>query len=190
MMGHRKHVWIILCITFFYVNGLYAQDSLSHRSQKHQIGFDSSRILKLLEDDENTFDLNYRLTLSEHYSFRTGLNYFYTSRAEGELDTGLRVGLDYIFKRHENWIFYTGGDLLFSYEGLDGHERRTTSFGISPVLGILFHIGDHFSLSLEPRLLFNYNRYVDEDNFGVDSEEGWFEIELSDIAQIQFNFHF
>jgi hypothetical protein len=189
-MSDHKNFWVFLCIFFFYVNGLHAQDSLSHRNQKQQIGFDSSRILKLLEADENTFDLNYRLAVSEHYSLRAGLSYFYTSRAEGELDTRLRFGVDYIFKQHDNWDFYTGGDILFSYEGLDGHERRTTSYGFSPVLGFLYRIGDHFSLSVEPRLLFNYNRFIDEDNFGSDSDDKWFEVELSDFAQIQFNFHF
>jgi len=189
-MGDHKYLWVLLCMSLFCVKGLHAQDSSSHRSQKHQIGFDSSRIFKLLEEDENTFDLNYRLAVSENYSLRAGLSYFYTSRAEKELDTRFRVGLDYIFKQEKNWFFYTGGDLLFAYEGLDGHQRRTTSLGISPLLGILFHIGNHFSLSVEPRLLFNYNRFVDEDNFGSDSDEKWFEVELSDIAQIQFNFHF
>ena len=177
---------VLLLSIPFYCTG---QDT-TQVMNKHQIGFNASKFISLFNEQTNSLEITYRMAIKQPYSIRAGLSFEQNTADDGIFDGSLRIGADKYFKKTRRWDFYYGMDAFLSREVVSSSERENVRFGGFVFLGILFHIGDHFSLSTEPNFSVLRVVFRDDDSFDPEANREWYEYSVGNIGQIQLNFHF
>ncbi|MDR8390922.1 hypothetical protein NC796_07225 [Aliifodinibius sp. S!AR15-10] len=158
---------------------------------KHQIGFNATESIRLFEEEsDKTYKLYYRHKVNPTTAIRSGINYRMDSSGNSMLELDLKVGLDKEFKRSGNWRFYAGGDISGGLEKVPSSARRNYQLGLSPFIGFLYHIDEHFSISTEPGLLVELRRFKNTDTFNPDNSETWVEMDLINVGQLIIGIHF
>jgi len=165
---------------------LFSQESYN----KHQIGIDASKFVVLFNAEKNNLDLTYRYSLKKNQRIRFATS-FDVSTEEGDMmDYEARIGYDFDVKNTARWDFYTGFDFTYGRSLSNTTERETNTLGPYLFFGILFKMGDHFSLSTEPSIAYFSKLRKDPNSFGPEKEERWSEFKLLNIGHIKVNFHF
>lgn len=165
-----------------------AEDSVSYHP--HQIGFNATETISLFEEGSDTYELQYRYKLNPKTALRSGLNYSYDSGDGGQLTVDLKLGIDKRFEKSEQWRFYTGVDLVGGISTLSNSSRKNYKLGLTPFLGAIFYLDEHFSISTEPGLLVQYRRYKNSDSFNPDNSDSWVKMDLVNVGQIIIGIHF
>lgn len=178
----------LILIPFTESSAQTAEDSVSY--QTHQIGFNATETISLFEDESETYALQYRYKLNSKTALRSGLNYSYDSGDGGQLTIDLKVGVDRRFKKSEQWQFYTGADLSGGLSTLSNSSRKNYKLGLSPFLGAIFYLDEHFSISTEPGLLIQIRRFENKDSFNPDNSKSWVKMDLINVGQIIIGIHF
>ena len=132
----------------------------------------------------------YRMSVKQPYSLRVGLGFEQNTADDGIFDGSARIGIDKYFKSTARWDFYYGIDAFLSREVVNSSDRKTTRYGGFVFLGIMFHIGNHFSLATEPNFSVLRVVFRDDDSFDPEANREWYEYSIGNIGQIQLNFHF
>ena len=176
---------VLLSIPFYCA----AQDT-TRMISKHQVGFNASKFISLFNEQTNSLEIIYRLRIKQPYSFRLGLSFEQNTADDGIFDGSMRVGVDRYFKNTEKWDFYYGIDAFLSRAVINSSDRITTKYGGFIFLGIMFHIGNHFSLATEPNFSILRVAFRDDDSFDPEANREWYEYSIGNIGQIQLNFHF
>lgn len=184
---------LLLIVVLFLINlsessAQTAEDSVSY--QTHQIGFNATETINLFEDESETYELQYRYKINSKTALRSGLNYSFDSGDGGELTVDLKVGIDRQFKKSGQWQFYTGADLVGGIRTLSNSSRKNYKLGLTPFLGAIFYLDEHFSISTEPGLLVQVRRFKNEDSFNPDNSESWVKMDLVNVGQIIIGIHF
>lgn len=166
-----------------------AEDSVTYLT--HQIGFNATETISLFEEESaQNYKINYRYKLNESTALRSGINYRFDSSDTRALTLGIKAGMDKIFKRSSSWRFYAGADIVGGVEKLSNNARRNYQMGLAPFLGMLYYLGEHFSISTEPGLLVEVRRFNDRGSFNPDNSETWVEMKLVNVGQIVIGIHF
>lgn len=160
-------------------------------NQKHQIGFHATDTFRFIrQESDKKYKINYRYMMNPTTALRSGFNYRLNTGGTGSLQFDVRAGMDKEFKRSNRWRFYAGGDLLGGVEKMSGSSRRNYHAGLAPILGILFFVDDHFSISTEPGLLMELRYYKDENTFNPSNSKTWLEMSIINVGQFILSFHF
>ncbi len=184
---------ISAAILFFVLVAIPFQGSGQDEPDKHahQVSINASKFIKgIFPGQEHEYEIGYRYALTEKLSLRSAINFYNQTTDDGYLEGGLKLGADYTFKESGNWSFYYGADLMGQYIGYRSSERENYQLGIMCFLGVIYYIGDHFSLSTEPGVFGLYNHYFDRDSFSDHKVEEYFTFGLGNIGQLTIGFHF
>lgn len=179
---------IVILISLTESSAQSVEDSVSY--QTHQIGFNATKTISLFEDESENYELHYRYKLNPKTALRSGINYSFDSGEGGQLTIDLKVGVDRRFKKSKQWQFYTGADLMGGIRTLSNSSRRNYKLGITPFLGAIFYLDEHFSISTEPGLLLQIRRFKNEDSFNPDKSKSWVKMGLVNVGQIIIGIHF
>jgi hypothetical protein len=177
-----------LFITFFFlfslINTLKAQES--ENSMPHHIGIPANNFVQhIFKPQPYAYDMNYRYVRDGH-GYRTGLK-FYQSKSHFQI--GTKLGYEKVLKNYGDWGFRYGVDLWYFLFHHKLNNSMDHKFGVSPFIGIYFHISDHFILSTEPGLYFIYEHYIDND-WDKGNTINNYEYGFNNIGQVQLIFRF
>ena len=176
-------------VLFMGILSVYGQDSLVYR---HQLGVGLPKLVNhVFSIDENAFLLNYRYQVSEKVNLRFGVD-FKVATNESDLNfVAGKFGVDKQIKRFNKWVFYLGSDITCRYLRdplINSDAIKVTN---QVLLGIMYYFDEHFSMSMEPYLAFEYNYYNDRDSFDLDQQnQHWFSSYIGGVGFLQLNFHF
>lgn len=158
---------------------------------RHQVGFNATESIRLFDQEmDQVYKLYYRLRVAPRTTLRSGVNYRMNTSGKGMLELNIKAGADREFRRSGNWRFYSGFDLDGGIEELASSTRKNYRAGLTPFLGILYYIDNHFSISTEPGLMMGVLWYKNEDTFNPDNSETWVEMNFSNVGQIIISLHF
>ncbi len=182
-----KNIIVLLVLFFLSNTSVFSQVDFT----KHQLAINASKFLVVFNEEVNILDLTYRLTLADSaYHLRMAGSLDLNTEEDALTDFSARIGIDKIFKVSKNWIFYYGADANFGRTVAKSANRTTTKIGVIPFIGILFHLGPHFSFSTEPSIAFFRNQIVDKDGFIPTVNSTDYAIEFINMGQIKVGFHF
>ncbi len=178
-------LWAVTLTCLYCING-YSQRT----ENKNQLSINASNFIVLFNEQVNNLDLSYRYAIGAKYNLRSAINLDVTSSNAGITDIAVRLGIDRSFSSDGKWDFYYGCELNHSTNSIKSSNRINRNYGVYGFWGILYRIGDHFSLSTEPTLAFIYNTTRDTDDFGPQANSNWSELKLLNIGQLKLGFHF
>lgn len=170
---------------------LYCLSSFSQRSEnKNQLSFNASNFIVLFNEQVNNLDLSYRYSIDSTICLRSAINLDVTSSNSGITDIAIKLGIDRSFSSDGKWDFYYGCDFNYSTNSIKSSNRINQNYGVHAFWGILFRMGEHFSLSTEPTLAFIRYKSRDKDDFGPQANSNWSELKLLNVGQLKLGFHF
>ncbi len=175
---------LALCVSAF----LFSQEATTY--QRHQISVNASKFVVLFNEQVNNLDLSYRYSFQKTKRLRLASSIDVSSEEGDSKDYEVRLGYDFDIKEIDRWNFYTGFDLTFGQGINTSSERVNSQYGSYIFLGVLFKMGNHFSLSTEPSLAILGKTRQDPNSFDPDANSSWTEVKLLNIGQIKVGFHF
>lgn len=157
---------------------------------KNKVSVDGTYLLSFFKTEEaRTTPFNINLPISKKYSFRTGFNINTATSSnkgfEGDFKIGVQVSKPYSMR----WNYYYGTDFNSAYFKYNDRDNTTTIFSIIPFFGFEVFFTKEFSLSYEPKLIFNHYRYSDPSSL-FDKESFDEEVKLTGLSQFYINFNF
>lgn len=157
---------------------------------KHQIGINASKFLILFDEKVDNLDLTYRYAATSRLNARIASSLDVTSANDGVTDVAIRLGLDKYFLQSGHFNFYYGIDLNYNINKIKSSGRKNQRYGLFTFIGILYQIGNHFSLSTEPTLAIQRNLVDAPGNFNPSADEDFTKVNLLNIGQVKVSFHF
>ena len=157
---------------------------------RHQLGLNASRFILFFDEQSNNLDLGYRLCMDSLNRIRLASTLELSTASDAVSSWAVRLGVDRTFATKKNWAYYYGVDAQYFSTISSSSGRRNENYGAQVFIGILFHIGNYFSLSTEPTLAFLRYSTMDDNDFNPNSNRKWFETKFLNIGQVNFNFHF
>lgn len=187
--------WIFRITLYVLVFCLIASQRLSAQDEQarypNQVSINAGKFLRgLFPGDDYAFEIGYRYSLKSNWAIRTSMGFQNQTSESGFHEGRLSLGADRIFKNYGKWKFYYGVDGFGYFIFYKSTSRKTLQAGISALLGVIFYISPHFSISTEPQVYILFNHYIDEDSFADDSKDDYWIYGFGNIGQIKISFHF
>ena len=158
---------------------------------KHHIIIRAADFLRVFtKEDEKYYKIQYRFLRENQINIRSGLNFSLDTSLKTGFDIDVSIGLDRVFRSYDKWSFYYGIDAIGGLEKLRSGDRWNYTAGLSPLIGIQFKIDNHFSISIEPALLFEMNYYKDYGTFNPNNSDLWYTINIINTGTIRLGFMF
>lgn len=178
---------LIAIILFPSCFSLYAQESTVY---KRKISVDGTYLLSFFKTEEariTPFNLNF--PLNSKCNFRTGFNINTSTSSNKGFEGDLKVGFERPKRYSEKWSYYFGADINGSYFNYNDRDNSTMVLSFIPFFGFEVYLAKEFSLSYEPKLIFNHYRYSDPSAI-INKEIYNKELKLTGLSQFFINFNF
>jgi hypothetical protein len=154
----------------------------------YQVGFPTAAFITILRraDAPERYQVYGRYRVTRDWTLRAAVRYRHLFSEDQEVETSVRTGVDYVVREEGRFQLYGGVDLLTGYDRtLNGDQ--TFRVGSAPLLGLLFHVTPHLSLSVEPRLVALYSYF---DNPAQLPDDDTFSVEVKGEGLLFINVHF
>jgi|TARA_B110000977_G_scaffold63871_1_gene86874 hypothetical protein len=179
----NRKVILNICFYFFFVS------CFSQIENSNQISINGDNIFPFLFNSSNTtYNLGYRKTFNEKISLRFGIRYLYKS--DDALTIGIKPGIDWVYKKVNNWTFYYGVDTSLELRDDMARSNKFNEVSIIPFFGILCNLDKHFSISIEPSFYIKYEKNKDYSNNIIVNTNSMFSSGMSELGIVYLNFHF
>lgn len=191
-MKYVFRVALFLCtLNILVFNDAMAATLEKQEEPKHHIIIRAADFLRIFtKEDEKYYKIQYRYLRGNQTNVRGGLNFFLDTSLKTGFDIDLSIGMDRVFRVYEKWSFYYGIDAIGGLEKLRSGDRWNYKAGLSPLIGIQYKIDNHFSISVEPAILFEMNYYKDYGTFNPKNSDLWYVISIVNTGTIRLGFQF
>ena len=180
----RKLITIILVLSCC---SLAAQESNEY---KRQVSVDGTYLLSFFKTEEARITpFNIKFPINSKYTFRTGFNINTSTSSNKGFEGDLKIGIEIPHPYSEKWSYYYGADFNGAYFNYNDRDNSTMIFSFIPFFGFEVFLVKEFSLSYEPKLIFNHYRYSDPSAI-INKESYNEEIKLTGLSQFFINFNF
>jgi hypothetical protein len=175
-------IFIIIC-SF----NLNAQEA---REYKSKVSVDGTYLLSFFKTEEARLTpFNIKLSLNDKYNFRTGFNINTSTSSNKGFEGDLKIGIDISHPYAKKWSYYYGADINGAYFNYNDRDNSTMILSFMPFLGFEVFLAKEFSLSYEPKLIFNHYKYSNPSAI-INQESYNEEIKLTGLSQFFINFNF
>ena len=175
-------IFIIIC-SF----NLNAQEA---REYKSKVSVDGTYLLSFFKTEEARLTpFNIKLSLNDKYNFRTGFNINTSTSSNKGFEGDLKIGIDISHPYSKKWNYYYGADINGAYFNYNDRDNSTMILSFMPFLGFEVFLAKEFSLSYEPKLIFNHYKYSNPSAI-INQESYNEEIKLTGLSQFFINFNF
>ena len=152
-----RAVIVIIFIVFCF--NLNAQEE---RKYKRKVSVDGTYLLSFFKTAEARLTpFNIKLSLNERFNFRTGFNINTSTSSNKGFEGDLKIGIDISHHYSKKWSYYYGADINGAYFNYNDRDNSTMILSFMPFLGFEVFLSKEFSLSYEPKLIFNHYKYSD-----------------------------
>jgi len=154
------------------------------------ISVDGTYLLSFLKTEEvRITPFNLHLAITNNLNLRTGFNINNSTSSNKGFTGDMKIGIEYEERYSKKWSYYYGLDLNSAYTNYNDRENTTLILSAIPFLGFEVSLTDEFSLSYEPKIIFNHYKYRDPEAIinKVSYED---EIKLTGLSQFYINFNF
>ena len=180
----RKLITIVLILSCC---SLTAQESNEY---KRQVSVDGTYLLSFLKTEEARITpFNIKFPINSKYNFRAGFNISTSTSSNKGFEGDLKIGIDISHPYSEKWSYYYGADINGAYFNYNDRDNSTMILSFVPFLGFEVFLAKEFSLSYEPKLIFNHYKYSDPSAI-INKESYNEEIKLTGLSQFFINFNF
>ena len=178
---------LITIIFFLFCFFLTAQESNEY---KRQVSVDGTYLLSFFKTEEARITpFNVKFPLNSKYNFRTGFNINISTSSNKGFEGDLKIGIEIPKKYSEKWSYYYGADINGAYFNYNDRDNATMILSFIPFFGFEVFLAKEFSLSYEPKLIFNHYRYSDPAAI-INKESYNEELKLTGLSQFFINFNF
>jgi len=160
------------------------------RTLNRSMSVDGTYLLSFLKTEEvRITPFNLHVQLKDKLNLRTGFNINNSTSSNKGFTGDLKIGAEYVEKYSEKWSYYYGVDLNCAYSNYNDRDNTILILSAMPFFGFEVLLGDEFSLSYEPKIIFNHYKYQDPDSIAekISYED---EIKLTGLSQFYINFNF
>ena len=180
-----RSIVIIFIIAFCY--NLNAQPE---REYKKKVSVDGTYLLSFFKTAEARITpFNLKLSLNDKYNFRTGFNINTSNSSNRGFEGDLKIGIDISHPYSEKWNYYYGTDVNCAYFNYNDRDNSIIILSFMPFLGFEVFLSKEFSLSYEPKLIFNHYKYSNPSAI-INKESYEDEIKITGLSQFFINFNF
>lgn len=180
-----RAVIVIIFIVFCF--NLNAQEE---RKYKRKVSVDGTYLLSFFKTAEARLTpFNIKLSLNERFNFRTGFNINTSTSSNKGFEGDLKIGIDISHPYSKKWSYYYGADINGAYFNYNDRDNSTMILSFMPFLGFEVFLSKEFSLSYEPKLIFNHYKYSDPSAI-INKESYEDQIKLTGLSQFFINFNF
>ena len=180
----RSLVIIIFLTSCFNLN---AQEV---RKYKRTVSVDGTYLLSFFKTAEARLTpFNIKLSLNDKYNFRTGFNINASTSSNKGFEGDLKIGIDISHPYSKKWSYYYGADINGAYFNYNDRDNSAIILSFMPFLGFEVFLAKEFSLSYEPKLIFNHYKYSDPSAI-INKKSYENEIKITGLSQFFINFNF
>lgn len=194
MVGSNKFKIIIAAIfvnlniaAICQITSIFHNDTV--RIYKNEIGIDVANILTFLENNPQSYLVNYKHYFKNNNAFRSGLNLDLSSINENGYFIDTRIGYEF-GRQYERWRLFYGSDISFFYAKSNLQPNSIYRAGLEPLLGVKFYFSKHFSISTEAKLNINYFVYRNSSSFDPEANTEQCRISIGSVGMVLVNYHF
>ena len=177
-------------IVIIFIASCFNLNAQEERKYKRKVSVDGTYLLSFFKTAEARLTpFNIKLSLNERFNFRTGFNINTSTSSNKGFEGDLKIGIDISHLYSKKWSYYYGADINGAYFNYNDRDNSTMILSFMPFLGFEVFLSKEFSLSYEPKLIFNHDKYSDPSAI-LNKESYNEEIRLTGLSQFFINFNF
>lgn len=177
-------------IVIIFIASCFNLNAQEERKYKRKVSVDGTYLLSFFKTAEARLTpFNIKLSLNERFNFRTGFNINTSTSSNKGFEGDLKFGIDISHHYSKKWSYYYGADINGAYFNYNDRDNSTMILSFMPFLGFEVFLSKEFSLSYEPKLIFNHYKYSDPSAI-LNKESYNEEISLTGLSQFFINFNF
>jgi hypothetical protein len=156
---------------------------------KNELGIDVANVLTFLERDNQSYLINYKRHFKNNTAIRVGFNLDISTNNDKGKYFDSKLGYEaYLVK--DKWQIIGGIDASYSYDGGNFQPNDLTILGLSPLVGVKYHVSKHFSIATECKLNFLYSMYRNSESFDPNANRDEFDVNIGTVGMIIISYHF
>jgi hypothetical protein len=185
-----KKNFISVILIFVISVTVYSQELIQKNLYfKNEIGIDIANVLTFLKKDNNSYLINYKRHFNNNSAIRLGFNLDISTNYDKGKYFDTKFGFEkYLVK--DDWYIIGGIDASYSYNSGNFQSNYLIISGLSPLVGVKYHISKYFSITTECKLNFFYYNYRDSESFIPNNKHDEFDINIGSVGMIIINYHF
>tara|TARA_B100000902_G_scaffold55402_1_gene62113 strand:- start:38469 stop:39014 length:546 start_codon:yes stop_codon:yes gene_type:complete len=179
-------------ILFFTIFFLYSYSAIAQEKDKYEtkVSIDGTYLLSFFKTEEPRITpFNIKFFMNNKYNIRAGFNLNSSTSTNRGFEGDIKIGFDIPKKYAKTWSYYYGVDINGAYYNYNDRDNTTTILSVIPFFGFEVFLTKEFSLSYEPKLIYNYYKYKNPSSIinQVNYNE---ELKLTGLSQFFINFNF